>query len=173
MSRLLPWAALVLTSLAACAGPKVYQNTSWGMNEKAFKEARPAAVPASDTRWIEQATINNLKAVVTYRMGRKGLKEVTVLFDPVPMTKDQYIDAYRQVRALLSEKYGFPEAQATDLVLRSQKYISTQEPDYKGKSIFRIPFALIELTCEGLCDGTAGNGIRIVYGAPHAPTEGL
>ncbi|MCX5796922.1 MAG: hypothetical protein NTY77_15610 [Elusimicrobia bacterium] len=168
-----PLAALALAALAGCAGPTVYQNTSWGMNEKAFKIARPAATAAGDRQWLEDTTINGLKAAVTYRMGAKGLHDVTVLFDPVQVAKDQYIDTYHQVKALLSDKYGAPEAQATDLVVRSQKYIITQAPDYQSKSIFRTRLALIELTCEGACDGTPGNGVMITYGEPKAPTEGL
>ncbi|MDD5630067.1 MAG: hypothetical protein PHU21_13445 [Elusimicrobia bacterium] len=167
------WPLLVLAALCACAGPAVYQNTSWGMNEKAFRAARPEAAAAGDRQWLEHATINGLKASVAYRMGARGLEDVTVVFDPAALPKDQYIDAYRQVKALLSEKYGAPEAQATDLVVRSQKYITTQAPDYQTPSLFRTPAALIRLTCEGLCDGTPGNGIRIAYGRPQAPGEGL
>jgi len=167
------WAALALVGLAGCAGPAVYLNTSWGMNEKALKAARPDSVAAGDKLWLEHATINGLKAAVTYRLGAKGLQDVTVVFDPVQVAKEQYIDTYHQVKALLSEKYGAPEAESTDLVVRSQKYRITQAPDYQSKSLFRTPLALIQLTCEGSCDGTAGNSVMITYGAPRASTEGL
>ena len=166
-------AALALACLAGCAEPTVYQNTSWGMNAKALRAARPASVAAGDRLWLEHATINGLKAAVTYRLGAKGLQDVTIVFDPVTVAKDQYIDTYHQVKALLSDKYGAPEAEATDLAVRSQKYRITQPPDYQSKSIFRAPLALIQLTCEGGCDGTSGNSIMITYGTPRTPTEGL
>jgi len=123
------------------------------MNQKALKTARPDTVAAGDRLWLEHTMINGLKAASPTAWS-KGLQDVTVLFDPVAVPKEQYIDTYHQVKALLSEKYGAPEAQATDLVVRSQKYIITQAPDYQSKSIFRTTLALIELTCEGLCDGT-------------------
>ena len=166
-------AAFALAGLIGCAEPTVYQNTSWGLNEKALRTARPASAAAGDKLWLEHVTINALNAAATYRLGPKGLQDVTIAFDPVRVTKDQYIDTYHQVKALLSDKYGAPEAEATDLVVRSQKYRITQAPDYQSQVIFRTPLALIQLTCAGNCDGTTGNNILITYGMPRAPTEGL
>jgi len=168
-----PLTTLALAGLAACAGPMAYQNTNWGMNEKALLAARPASVAAGDRRWLEHSTINGLKAAVTYRLGAQGLQDVSIVFDPVQVPQEQYIDTYHQVKVLLSEKYSAPEAEATDLVVRSQKVRIPQGLDYQSKCVFRTPLALIQLTCAGACDGSPGNGIMISYEPPRAPTEGL
>jgi hypothetical protein len=167
------WAALTLASLAGCAGPASYLNTSWGMKEKALRAARPDTVAAGEHRWLEQTSINGHQAAVTYRLGARGLREVTVVFEPVVVSSDQYIEIYHQVKALLSEKYGAPEADAADLIARSQKIRSTRTPDYQSPCLFRMPLALIQLTCPGACDGSAGNSITISYEPPRAATEGL
>jgi hypothetical protein len=173
-----PWATIALACLVGCARHYVYQNTDWGMSEKEFRAARPAsaALPsaAGERLWLEHTTINGLKSRVTYRLGPKGLQDVTVVFDPVQVEKAQYIDYYHQVKALLSDKYGAPEVESADLAVRSQKYRMVQAPDYQSKCIFRTPFALIQLVCGGNCDGSsAGDAITITYEAPRARTEGL
>jgi hypothetical protein len=166
-------AALALVFFAACASDHFYLNTDWGMSEKSLRAARPGSAAAGERLRVEHAAINGHKAEVTYRLGAKGLQSVTIVLDPVPMTKDQYIDVYHQVRALLSEKYGAPGEEAADLAVRSQKIRIPQVPDYQSQCLFRTPLALIELSCAGACDGTVDNGVIITYEAPRAPTEGL
>jgi hypothetical protein len=173
-------ATVLLTSLVGCVHHYVYQNTTWGMSERALKSARPASQAAAaapgEKLWSEHTVIDalKLKVTVTYKLGAKGLKNVTVVFDPVQVDKPLYIDYYHQVKALLSEKYGPPEAESADLAVRSQKYRITATPDYQTKCVFRTPDELIELTCGGECDGSAAaNAITISYDTPQARTEGL
>lgn len=165
---------MALIFLAGCGKHYVYQNTSWGMPEKAFKAARPAAAAAGERLWTEPAVINELKATVTYRLGPRGLESVRVVFDPVQVDKAQYIDYFLQIKALLAEKYGAPEMEASDLAVMSQKYVSTRPQDYQTKNVFRAPEALVELTCGGGCDGAAADGsIAISYGPVRSRTDGL
>ena len=148
------------------------------MSEKSFKAARPfseaSPAPSGDQLWSEPAMINALKTTVTYRLGPKGLQGVTIVFDPAPVEKTLYIDYYRQVKALLSEKYGAPEVAPADLAVRSQKYRITEAPDYQTKCVFRTPIARIQLACGGNCDGSSnGDAITISYEPPRSRTEGL
>ncbi len=169
---------LAAAALSGCSAHYVYQNTAWGMTEKAFMAARPASrvLPggSGDRFWSEPTVIDSLKATATYRIGARGLQSVTVLFDPVQVGKERYLDHYRQVKALLSEKYGAPEVEAVELALRAEKLRSFQVPEHQTRSVFRSAFARIELTCGGECDGTSmGNSIMITSEMPRPRTEGL
>jgi hypothetical protein len=171
-------ALLAAAALAGCGKHYVYQNTAWGMNEKEFTAARPASrvLPggSGDRFWSEPAVIDSLKATATYRLGSGGLQSVAVVFEPVRVDKELYLDHYRQIKALLSEKYGAPVVEAAELAVRAQKLRSFQVPEHQTRSLFRSAHARIELTCGGECDGTSvGNSIMITYEQPRPRTEGL
>ncbi|MBI5240984.1 MAG: hypothetical protein HY926_10970 [Elusimicrobia bacterium] len=173
-----PAAFLALTALTGCAKHYVYQNTAWDMDEKKFTIARPLSrvLPggSGDRFWSEPTVIDSLKATATYRLGPEGLQSVTVVFEPVQTGKELYLDHYRRVKVLLSEKYGAPEVEGADLAVRVQKLRSFQVPEHQTRSVFRSPLARIELTCGGECDGTSvGNSIMITYEKPRPRTEGL
>jgi hypothetical protein len=165
-------------ALAGCGKHYVYQNTAWGMDEKEFTAARPASrvLPggSGDRFWSEPAVIDSLKATATYRLGAGGLQSVTVVFEPVQVGQERYRDHYRQVKALLGEKYGAPVVEAAELAVRAQKLRSFQSPEHQTRSVFLTPRARIELSCGGDCDGTSvGNSIMITYEKPRPRTEGL
>lgn len=169
---------LAAAALAGCGKHYVYQNTAWGMDEKEFKTARPASrvLPggSGDRFWSEPAVIDSLKTTATYRIGPDGLESVTVVFEPVQVGKEAYLDHYRQVKALLSEKYGAPEVEAAELAVRAQRLRTVQAPEHQTRSVFRSSQARIELTCGGECDGTSvGNSIMITYEKPRPRTAGL
>lgn len=169
---------LAAAALAGCGKHYVYQNTAWGMDEKEFKTARPVSrvLPggSGDRFWSEPAVIDSLKASVTYRIGPDGLESVTVVFEPVQTGQELYLDHYRRVKALLSEKYGAPVVEGAELAVRVQKLRSVQLPEHQTRSIFITPRARIELTCGGECDGTSvGNSIMITYEKPRPRTAGL
>ena len=105
--RLSPRAAacLLAAALCACAKNYAYQNTSWGMTDKAVAKARPtsepmkAAAPGQQFRF-EHLEIGGQKATAAYRITSAGLADVAVAFDPVKLGKDEYIDFYRRIKQL-------------------------------------------------------------------------
>lgn len=88
--------------------------------------------------------------------------------------KPKYIDYFRQVKALLTEKYRAPELEAADFVAKAETYRISAAPDYQSKSVFRTDNANITLSCGGVCDGSsAENSITILYEPPSARTDAL
>ena len=169
---------VALAGLAGCAKDFAYQNTSWGMSDKAVKKARPLSEPMAATSGeafrFEHTTINGQKTTVAYRFTASGLAGVTIVFDPIKIEKAQYLDAYRQVKELLSEKYGTPDVDAASMAAISKKYHIAESADYQSDCVWRTPKSLIKLTCGGDCDASSGaNVITISYQPPVSRTEGL
>lgn len=170
---------LAAAALCSCAKNYAYQNTSWGMTDKAVAKARPASTPmqaaaAGQRLRFERVEIGGQKATVAYRIAPTGLADVTVAFDPVKIAKDEYIDFYRKIKQLLSEKYGSPEVDSEVMAAESKKYIIPEKADYHGKIIWNASPLAIELSCGGDCDGSsAANSVMIFYGPPVSRTAGL
>jgi hypothetical protein len=163
MKKILP---LCLIVLAACAKDFTYQNTTWGMSEKAVKSAR-----GTD---YEHTMINGLKATVKYGYTRRGLEKVTVVFDPVVVEKDKYVDYFHQIKALLTDKYRAPELEAADYVAKAESYRISAAPDYQSRSVFRTEMVQITLSCGGACDGTStDNSITLLYEPPSTRSDAL
>jgi hypothetical protein len=157
---------LLAVGLGACAKDFAYQNTNWGMNEKSVRSARGSE--------YESTFINGQKAAVSYSYGPKGLRGVRVVFEPVHMEKEKYIDLYHQVKALLTEKYRAPELEAADFVAKAEKHRISAEKDYESASVFRAGFLQATLTCPGNCDGTSpADSITLLYEPPGSRTDAL
>jgi hypothetical protein len=159
-------ALLLALALGACAKDFAYQNTSWGMTEKSVRSARGSE--------YESTFINGHKATVSYAYGPKGLRGVRVVFEPVRMDKEKYIDLYHQVKALLTEKYRAPDLEAADFVAKADKYRISAEKDFETASVFRSGIVQVTLTCPGNCDGTsAADSITLLYEPPGSRTDAL
>lgn len=90
-----------------------YRDTKWGMTAQQVRQVYPDAKEVGGTLMLA-GEVGGKEAATGFRFAADRLAQVVVVFTKEYVNKNSYTDDYRELKALLSEKYGSPKDDSAD-----------------------------------------------------------
>jgi len=98
-----------------------FRKTKWGFNRSQVKEAETATLIQDASEHIAyKGNVANLNCLVVYHFQNNTLYMSSYQFTEEHSNRNDYINDYKKIKKLLTEKYGEPETD--DVVWRNNLY---------------------------------------------------